>query len=54
MQTEIKIVDESSKLVNWKRIDYLMMRCCRSILIMAATVFGLGYLFKGLAWWVGV
>ena len=26
MQTEIKIVDEDSKLFNWKRLDYLMGR----------------------------
>lgn len=26
MQTQIKIIDTESKMINWKRIDYLMGR----------------------------
>lgn len=54
MRTEIKIIDEESKFVNWKRLDYLLVRVCRSALIVGATMFALGLVYKGLSWWMGV
>lgn len=50
MQTEIKIVDCGSKLINWNRVDYLMERICKvSITIIVCCV-----ALKGLLWLSGV
>lgn len=48
MQTEIKIIDESSKLINWKRIDYLMGR----MRVVSITVLACVMAFAALAWLV--
>lgn len=50
----IKIIDEESKLVNWKRLDYILIRLCRSTLIVGATIFALALVYKGLSWFMGV
>lgn len=54
MQKEIRIVDEESRFINWKRFDYLLMKLLRSALIVAATMIGWACVYRVLTWWWGV
>ena len=54
MQMEIKIIDEESKLVNWKRFDSRMMAWLKRILIMDAVAISAAILLKALLSIVGM
>jgi hypothetical protein len=54
MRTEIKIIDEESKLVNWRRFDLLMVSWLKRILIVNAVVLSAGLLLKELLWLAGM
>jgi len=38
MQTETKLIDTASKLVNWDRVDYLLSRMIKSTTIVMVTI----------------
>lgn len=38
MQTEIRLIDTASKLINWDRADYLLSRMIKSTTIVMVTI----------------
>lgn len=54
MQTEFKVIDIGSKSVIWKRVDALMVKALRSLLIITAVFMAAGLLLKAGLWLAGL
>ena len=50
MQTEIRVIDEESKVINWGKIDKMLDKFIPFCLKVALTVFAIGLVYWGLLW----
>ena len=50
MQTEIKVVDNESKVINWARLEYVAIKALKWALIVGAFFQAMHWVYDGLYW----